>query len=88
VDPPTGAALRGPDISQTVNVIWELNGRSQYFIGKLIHSFQLRRTRIVRAAESQGVRKYSHKISLEDFKRGPERYGKGFVVCHQLACNI
>lgn len=41
VEPPTGTADLGPAISQTVNVICELSGRSQYRIGKVIHSFHL-----------------------------------------------
>ena len=41
VEPPTGTADLGPAISQMVKVICELSGRSQYRIGKVIHSFQL-----------------------------------------------
>jgi hypothetical protein len=41
VDPPTGAADRGPAMSHTVNVICALRGRSQYRIGNDIHSFHL-----------------------------------------------
>jgi len=43
VVPPTGAADRGPSMSQTVRVSCALSGRSQYLIGRLIHSFQLMR---------------------------------------------
>ena len=43
VEPPTGMAVRGPAMSHTVNVIWEFNGRSQYRIGNVIHSFHLQK---------------------------------------------
>lgn len=54
VDPPTGIAARGPPMSHTVKVTWELRGRSQYRIGKVIHSFQLRVRQRHRRVVSRG----------------------------------
>lgn len=72
-------------MSQTVRVSCALSGRSQYLIGRLIHSFQLMGNCEMRRRECV-LEFNTHDVQLERLEGCAVWNGKGFIISNKLAC--